>query len=302
MHRKEAKRNWHCGGWFLSCILQWWVLGKINTSDRYVNREENHRQAQEHTGLMPNLLKSMGAQGWMHQVTAEQVRDKGKGPAHGSVCSDDSGRHWALRTMHKHLLYPPVPCCNTCRSHTSSWRGRKPSWASCSTGTLPTQLAASSAHPPCWGGLLSDGDHSKAGVYSLWFYSKSLQITWEPGFPVVPGVLGAPKHLGGCSYLLSNPVSLSGILSLCCTNAIPSLLQQQQVSGPFAPVKERMEAATPQEAPCSKWFLTSMPYGYVSTCSLFFPLPLQFPSAKRELDCRALQVVDENVKKLKKTP
>lgn len=61
-----------------------------------------------------------------------------------------------------------------------------------------------------------------------------------------------------------------------------------------------MEAVTPHEAPCSKWFLTWMPYGYASTYSLFFFL--QFPSAKRELECRALQVEDENVKSLKKAP
>lgn len=34
----------------------------------------------------------------------------------------------------------------------------------------------------------------------------------------------------------------------------------------------------------------------------FFFFFLQFPSAKRELECRALQAVDENVKSLKKTP
>lgn len=36
--------------------------------------------------------------------------------------------------------------------------------------------------------------------------------------------------------------------------------------------------------------------------AFFFSLPFQFPSAKKELECRALQVVDENVKKLKKNP
>lgn len=36
--------------------------------------------------------------------------------------------------------------------------------------------------------------------------------------------------------------------------------------------------------------------------AFFFSLPLQFPSAKKEPECRALQAVDENVKKLKKNP
>lgn len=36
--------------------------------------------------------------------------------------------------------------------------------------------------------------------------------------------------------------------------------------------------------------------------TVFFFFFLQFPSAKREIECRALQVVDENVKILKKTP
>lgn len=37
---------------------------------------------------------------------------------------------------------------------------------------------------------------------------------------------------------------------------------------------------------------------HIQSFSFFF---LQFPSAKRELECRALQAVDENVKSLEKT-
>lgn len=99
---------------------------------------------------------------------------------------------------------------------------------------------------------------------------------------------------------MSSPPPPAVIFSPCWTKPFPPLLRQQQVSGPFAPIKERMEAVTPHEALCSKWFLTWMPYGYASTYRLFFFFFLQFPSAKRELECRALQVTDENAKNLKK--
>lgn len=189
-------------------------------------------------------------------------RDKGKDPGHWSVCSEDSSRHWASQN---NAQTSPLSSPSTCSPHMSSWRGRKPTHASCSTGTLPTRLAASSAAPPCWRGFLSDGVHYAwqswcvFALMQLSFYSKRLQINPGAWLPVVPGILGADRQrntLGGCSHLLPSPPCLSGIFSLCCTNPTPWLLQQQQVSGPFAPFKERMEAVTPQEAPCSKWFLT----------------------------------------------
>lgn len=150
---------------------------------------------------MPNLLKSMRTQGWMYQMTSEQVHVT-EGIREKTLLIRVSAQTAQadtepLRTLHKHLLYPLVLCYSTCSPHTSSWRGRKPKRASCSTGTLPTWLAASSADPLCWRGFLSDGVYYTLqswcifALMQLWFHSKRLQITQEPGCPVVPGIFGS---------------------------------------------------------------------------------------------------------------
>lgn len=234
---------------------------------------------------------------------------KGKDPAQWSVCSDNSSRHWA--------------CQNTNLSFTLSCSAVAHAVLTSPPGEAESPHEPPAALEPSPHGLqhplqiLRAGEafsqmefitHDKAGVYFLWCNYHFTVRGWKSLRSLADfrclgfwGQTGNETPWGMFISLAFPSVSVRDFqpvlhqprsLAATAATSFRTLCTLQRTyggcdptGGPMFQVISHLHAI---------WICQHMQ-------PFFFLFPSNFHLLKRELDCRALQVVDENVKKLKKT-